>query len=139
MRDHNLFQRFVSGGFELLIAGLLAVLVTNFYDTGRGYDPNPIFWRSFIIIHMTFLLLIPLFAKGRTLGMLVMNFTVTSNNGKKPNLLQIVSRAVLGFGPVILTSGMWYFVSFFTGLVDPKGRGWGEIISYTTVKRKDQP
>ena len=71
--------------------------------------------------------------------MLLTNLTVTSKNGNKPHFSQIILRAVLGFGPVILTNGLWYFVSLIAGLVDKKGRGWGEMISYTTVKRKEEP
>ncbi|WP_369793227.1 RDD family protein [Halobacillus sp. BBL2006] len=77
------------------MAGLIAVLFTEWNDTGRGYEPNPIFWKTFIITHITFLLVIPLFANGRTLGMLLTNLTVSSNNGRKPNFVQIIVRAVL--------------------------------------------
>ncbi|WP_198162699.1 RDD family protein [Halobacillus mangrovi] len=131
-------QRLIAVGLELIVAGLIAALYTEWNDTGRGYEPNPIFWRAFISTHISFLLAIPLFANGRTLGMLLTNLTATSNNGKIPNFFQIILRAVFGFGPVILTNGLWYFVSIITGLIDKKGRGWGEFVSYTTVKRKDQ-
>ncbi|WP_342708461.1 RDD family protein [Halobacillus alkaliphilus] len=139
INEKNLLQRLIAAGLELMIAGFIAALYTQWQDTGRGFDPNPIFWKAFIITHFTFLLAIPLFANGRTLGMLLMNLTVTSNNGKKPNFFQIILRAVLGFGPVILTNGLWYFVSLIACLVDKKGRGWGEMSSYTTVKRKEEP
>ncbi|WP_322786173.1 RDD family protein [Halobacillus halophilus] len=138
INEKNLLQRLIAAGLELMIAGFIAALYTQWLDTGRGFEPNPIFWRAFIITHFTYLLVIPLFANGRTLGMLLTNLTVTSKNGNKPHFSQIILRAVLGFGPVILTNGLWYFVSLIAGLVDKNGRGWGEMISCTTVKRKEE-
>lgn len=137
MEERNLFQRFIGVGLELSIAGVLAVFYTSLQDTGRGFEPNPVFWKAFIIIQMTFLIVIPLFAKGRTLAMLLTNLTVTSNNGKNPNFIQILLRAILGFGPVIWTGGLWYLVSLITSLMDPYGRGWGELVSYTTIKQRN--
>ncbi|RDY70085.1 hypothetical protein DXT76_15290 [Halobacillus trueperi] len=139
MSERNLFLRFIGTGLELIVSGFLAILYTETQNTGRGFDPNPVFWKAFIIIHVALLILIPLLAKGRTLGMLVTNLTIHSNSGKPPNILQIFLRAVLGFGPVILTQGMWYWVSFVTGLMGSKGRGWSELISYTTIKWKEPP
>ncbi|SDO71632.1 RDD family protein [Halobacillus aidingensis] len=139
MSERNLFLRFIGTGLELIVSGFLAILYTATQNTGRGFDPNPVFWKAFIIIHVSLLILIPLLAKGRTLGMLLTNLTIESNSGKPPNILQIFLRAVLGFVPVILTQGMWYWVSFVTGLMDSKGRGWSELISYTTIKWKEPP
>jgi uncharacterized RDD family membrane protein YckC len=137
VEERNLPQRFIGVGLELIIAGFLAVLYTGLQNTGRGFEPNPVFWKAFIIIQMTFLIVIPLFAKGRTLAMLLTNLTVTSNNGKKPNFIQVLLRSIVGFGPVIWTGGLWYLVSLITSLMDPKGRGWGELVSYTTIKQKN--
>ncbi|MGP4060250.1 RDD family protein [Halobacillus sp. H74] len=132
-----LVQRFLGAALEILFAGVLAAIYTELNDTGRGYQPNPIFWKTFIMTHLTFLLVIPLFSNGRTLGMLLTNLTVTSNNGKKLNFAQILARAFLGFGPVIVSNGLWYFISIFISLTDEKGRGWGELVSYTTIKQKN--
>ncbi|WP_281975847.1 RDD family protein [Halobacillus litoralis] len=132
-----LVQRFLGAALEILFAGLIAVFYTELMDTGRGYQPNPIFWKTFIMTHLTFLLVIPLFSNGRTIGMLLTNLTVTSNNGKKPNFAQILARAFLGFGPVIVSNGLWYFISIFISLTDEKGRGWSELVSYTTIKQKN--
>ena len=137
MEERNMPQRFIGVGTELIIAGFLAVCYTALQDTGRGFEPNPVFWKAFIIIQMTFLIVIPLFAKGRTLAMLLTNMTVTSNNGKNPNFIQILLRAIVGFGPVVWTGGLWYLVSMIICLMDPHGRGWGEIVSYTTIKQKN--
>ncbi|REJ07131.1 RDD family protein [Halobacillus trueperi] len=139
MSERNLFLRFIGTGLELIVSGFLAILYTATQNTGRGFDPNPVFWKAFIIIHVALLIFIPLLAKGKTLGMIFTNLTIESNSGKPPNILQILLRAVLGFGPVILTQGMWYWVSFVTGLMDSKGRGWSELISYTTIKWKEPP
>lgn len=133
-----LIQRLVGVMLEIIIAGMLAVFYTEIQDTGRGFQPNPVFWKAFIVTHMTFLLVIPLFFNGRTLGMLLSKVTVASNHGKNVNVLQIFSRAILGFGPVVLTNGLWYFVSVITAVIDKKGRGWGEIVSFTTIKSKNR-
>ncbi|MBN9653307.1 RDD family protein [Halobacillus sp. GSS1] len=139
MSERNLFLRFIGTGLEFIVSGFLAILYTATQDTGRGFDPNPVFWKAFIIIHVSLLLVIPLLAKGRTLGMLLMHLTIETNAGKPPNFMQILIRVILGFGPVILTQGMWYWISFVTGLMDPKGRGWSEMISFTTIKWKEPP
>ncbi|SEH64194.1 RDD family protein [Halobacillus karajensis] len=137
MEKRHLFQRFIGAGLELLTTGALAVFYTEMQNTGRGFEPNLLFWKTFIIIHMAFLIVVPLFANGRTLAMLLTNLTVTSNSGKKPNCIQILIRALVGFGPVVLTGGFWYIVSLITSLMDSKGRGWGEIVSYTTIKQRN--
>ncbi|WP_226579642.1 RDD family protein [Halobacillus litoralis] len=136
IEEKNLFQRFIGGALELIIAGVLAAFITEMLDSGRGYNPNPVFWKAFILTHVTFLIGVPLFFKGRTLGMLLTNITVLSINGNKPNILQIIARAVLGFVPVILSNGLWYFITLFIALTDKKGRGWSEIVSCTEIKRK---
>ncbi|MYL19526.1 hypothetical protein GLW04_06450 [Halobacillus litoralis] len=137
MHPKYLFLKFLGFGGELIFSGILAALYTHLQDTGRGFDPNPVFWQSFIIIHLTLLVVLPLFLQGRTVGMLLTNMSVSSTDGGKPNGLQLLIRAVLGFGPVLLTNGWWLLVSVGTSILDKKGRSWGEVISFTTMQPKE--
>ncbi|MBN8234799.1 RDD family protein [Halobacillus kuroshimensis] len=137
MRRKYLFLKFLGFGGELLISGIWAALYTYLQDTGRGFDPNPVFWQAFITIHLSTLMVLPLFLQGRTLGMLLTNMSVVSTHGGSPHVFQSMVRAVLGFGPVLLTNGWWLLVSAATSVLDKKGRSWGELISFTTMKPRE--
>ncbi|MCA0982873.1 RDD family protein [Halobacillus yeomjeoni] len=131
-------QRLIGGMFEIILSGVIGAIYTEMQNTGRGYDPNPAFWKAFLIAHLIIMIVVPLLFRGKTIGILITNMDVVSNKGKRIRYYQILSRAILGFGVVAVTHGAWFFVSMALSLMDKRGRGWSEFISHTTIKPKEE-
>ena len=90
-------------------------------------------WLIFLLLALTNFLIFPMFS-GQSIGKMLTGLRVTKLDGSMPSFIVIALRHFVGYPVTLLTGGLGYLVSAFTGT----GRSLHDYLSGTVVVYADK-